>query len=122
MKSLYDSLADTLGVPDPRPETMRPATDFDTLLDVSDPKVFCQKVLETREFRQYIMNGIALGDLPPAIMCRIIDHVWGKPPERVEHTGKDGAPIITEIRRAIVRHDAFDEEDNEQQQPKQVTH
>lgn len=104
------SLADLLDVPDPRTDAQS-ATDVktsptvDSLLDITDPTEFCQKILETREFRQYILNGIVLGDLPAAIVTRVIDHAWGKPPERVEHTGKDGAPIatITEVRRVIVR-------------------
>ena len=104
------SLADFLDVPDPRPEDKRPNTEYEALLNTSDPKDFCQKILESREFRQYIMNGITLGDLPPAVMCRVIDHAWGKPAERVEHTGKDGAPIITEVRRVIVRAENQEEE------------
>lgn len=111
------SLAEFLGASDPRPEDARPASDFEALADVADPVVFCQRVLETREFRQYIMSGIVLGDIPPAIMGRVMDHAWGKPPERIEHTGKDGAPIITEVRRVIVRAEAFDDE-----QPVVTTH
>lgn len=113
------SLADFLDVPDPRPEDKRPDTDYETLLDVTDPKVFCQKLLETREFRQYLMNGIVLGDLPPAVMCRVIDHAWGKPVERIEHTGKAGAPIITEVRRVIVR---AENQDDEPIPRREVTH
>lgn len=98
------TLADILGVQDQRPEDVRPATDFEELVDISDPTIFCQRILQTREFRQYIMNGIVLGDLPPAIVGRIMDHALGKPPERIEHTGKDGAPIesVTEVRRIII--------------------
>lgn len=112
------SLADFLGAEDPRPPERRDL-DYSSLLDTSDPKAFCQKVLETREFRQYIMNGITLGDLPPAVMCRVIDHAWGKPPERVEHTGKDGDPIIREVRRVIVR---VESQEDEQPPRREVTH
>ena len=78
-----ESLAQFLGVQDPRPEADRPQTDFEQLADISDPKEFCARVLASREFRQYLMNGIVLGDIPPMILARMMDHGWGKPPERV---------------------------------------
>jgi hypothetical protein len=40
--------------------------------------------------------------LPSAVITRLMDHAWGKPVERVEHTGKGGEPIVTEVRRVIV--------------------
>lgn len=110
------SLAEHLGAIDPRPEDKRPTNDWDALVDVNDPVKFCQGVVSSREFRQYIMNGVVLGDLPSAVATRIMDHAWGKPPERVEHTGKDGKPIetITEVRRVIVRvSEPYDEDDND---------
>lgn len=78
------SLGELLGVPDPRPETERPVSDFDQLAGITDAQEFCQRILQTREWRQYVMNGIVLGDLPSAVMCRIIDHAWGRVTERLE--------------------------------------
>ena len=78
------TLAEHLGVIDPRPEEKRDTRDFDNLVDVTDPKEFCRRILNTREWRQYVMNGIVLGDLPPAVMTRILDHGWGKPVEHLE--------------------------------------
>ncbi len=103
----FQSLADFLGV-EPGNTPSEPRTD--DLLNISDPTTFCQRVLNSREFRQYILNGITLGDIPPAVMCRIIDHAWGKPVDHVEHTGK--VETITEVRRVVVHVDArhFDEE------------
>lgn len=72
---------------------------------------FCEAVVNSYEFRKYILDGIRFAILPPQILGRIIDHAWGKAPDRVEHTGRDGAPIVTEIRRVIVSVDAIDEED-----------
>lgn len=68
-------------------------------------KRFAKAVLDSQEFKQYIVDGIMKRDLPPAVLCRLIDHGWGKPPDRVEHTGTDGKPIemITEVRRVVVR-------------------
>jgi hypothetical protein len=122
------SLADFLNVVDPRaPEDLPPQTEPSILdaLDIDDPTEFCKKIVGSREFRQYIMNGVVLGDLPPAIGCRIIDHAWGKPPERVEHSGPGGKPIVTEIRRVIVQApdpDRFDGPRDETPKLRQVTH
>lgn len=78
------SLAEDLGVIDPRPAEKRPTDDFDQLIDITDAKEFCRRVLSSREFRQYILSGIVLNDLPPAVITRIMDHGWGKPIERLE--------------------------------------
>jgi len=97
------SLAELLNVEDPRPVEDRPTNDFDSLVDLKG-REFCEAFLQTREFRQYLMNGLALGDISPAILGRIMDQVWGKAPDRVELTGKNGGAIetITEVRRVIV--------------------
>ncbi|MGH7948637.1 MAG: hypothetical protein ACREQF_05385 [Candidatus Binataceae bacterium] len=71
-------------------------------IDCADAKAFAEAVLRSREFRAYIVCGLLEGTLPPAILGRVMDHGWGKAPDRVEHTGKDGEPIITEVRRVIV--------------------
>lgn len=78
------SLAEHLGAVDPRPETEQVVEDVAALADVSDPAEFCKLIVKSREFRQYLMNGITLGDLPSAVVCRVMDHAWGKPIERVE--------------------------------------
>lgn len=80
------SLADFLGVTDPRPVEDVPQQEpsISEAMEIEDPTEFCKRVVGSREFRQYIMNGVVLGDLPPAIGCRLIDHAWGKPVERVE--------------------------------------
>lgn len=117
------SLAEYLDVSDPRPEAELPPSDFEALADIADAETFCRRVLETREFRQYIMNGIVLGDIPAAIIGRVMDHAWGKPVERHELTGKNGQPIetITEVRRVIVRTGSTDFLDQPEEK-KPVTH
>jgi hypothetical protein len=97
------SLGEFLGTIDPRPEDMRQAEGFDSYADLP-PTEFCKRILASREFRQYIMNGIVLGDIAPAILLRVMDQGWGRPPSKVELTGKDGQPIetITEVRRVVV--------------------
>ena len=114
------SLAEELGVIDPRPEEKRPTDDFDALIDVTEPKEFCARVVASREFRQYILSGIVLGDLPPAVMTRIIDHAWGKPVDRVEHTGR--VETVTEVRRVIIRVDETGTAHEEEQELKPTLH
>ena len=100
MKSLYDSLhVDDISAP-----AEQHAPDIDVYESLS-AKEFCTLVLESVEFRAYIVRGLVCRDLPSAVLCRLIDHGWGKPPERIEHTGPNGQPIetITEVRRVIVR-------------------
>ena len=82
---------------------------------------FCKGVLESREYRQSILQRIVLGTLPSAVELRMMDYGWGKPPERIEHTGKDGKPIetITEVRRVVIRVNA---EQQQEDTPSYVTH
>lgn len=102
------SLAEHLGFPGPRPEERAPVQpSIDELIDVSDPVAFCRGIVASREFRQYIMDGVILRELPPTIARFIMEHAMGKPPERVEHTGKDGGPLVAEVRRVII-HTACD--------------
>lgn len=111
------SLADYFGTNDP-PDSA-PASP--RLEDITDCKAFALAVLGSREFRSYIVNGLVLGELPPGIVTRLMDLAWGRPAERVEHTGKDGAPIVAEIRRVFV-HVAHSEEEDAVDDKKPVTH
>jgi len=111
------SLADFLGT---APSDGHPEPDFyDKKLTA---KEFCEAVLNSLEFRRYIVNGLTLGVIPPAILLRIADYGWGKPIERVEHTGVDGGPVVTEIRRVIVKAQLDVEEESVHVAQKQVTH
>ncbi len=98
MKSLYESLH----VPDPRATEVAPSA-LDEALNLTG-KEFCTAVLESIEFRRYIADGIRSQIIPSAILTRIMDHGWGKPPDRVELTGKDGEPVktVTRIVRVII--------------------
>lgn len=124
-----ESLADFLGVRGAL--AGRPEDDEDrapSLLDITDPQAFAQAVLGSLEFRMYIVNGLCLGNLPgfTTLLGRLMDHAWGKPVERVEHTGKDGQPIesVTEVRRVIIRktiHE-FDHEREREAPTRETTH
>ena len=115
-----ESLAAFLGVSGaPAP------ADEPRLEDITDSKAFALAVLSSREFRSYIVNSLVLGELPSAVICRLMDYGWGKPPERVEHTGKDGRPIetITEVRRVIIRGQQPEQDDDDEHLDKvEVTH
>jgi len=63
---------------------------------------FCRGVLESREYRQSVKDRVALGTLPPAVECKMYDYAYGKPVDRIEHTGKDGGAIVTRVERVIV--------------------
>lgn len=122
------TLADTLGIEaDPRIAQINAEKEkFDTTMSQLDPQLsipeFCQQIVATPEFRRYLLHGLVMGDLPAAITCRILDHAWGKPVERVEHSGPDGDPIVTEVRRVIVRPKQYEEDSEDDALRSQVTH
>lgn len=61
--------------------------------------------------RQSILDRIKLGDLAPAVECRILDHAWGAPPKKLELSGKDGGPLeVVKVERVIVDMGNHDEE------------
>lgn len=80
-------------------------TSVERLTDITDCREFAKAVLESQEFREYIVYGLRRRDIPATLILRLMDYAegWGKPPERVEHTGKDGEPIVTEVRRVVIR-------------------
>ncbi len=99
---MADSLAEYLG-DEKKQEKSSLLTLSKSFDEVRTAKEFCQLVLESREFREYIVNSLTLGSLPPAVITRMMDYAWGKPVELHEHTGKDGAPIaVTKVVRVII--------------------
>jgi hypothetical protein len=114
------SLAEYLGMNDPPPEPTG-----DRMEDITDPKAFGEAILFSREFRQYIMDGLRFGSTPgfAGILKFFLEHTLGKPPDKLELTGKDGQPIetVTEVRRVIVRV-ASQPHDLDQDETPLVTH
>jgi hypothetical protein len=85
------SLADYLGTAPPAAgatESQAPAQP--SLLDAKayTAKEFSDAVLTSVEFRHYIINALTLGDLPAAIITRMMDYSWGKPAEKIEFEDK----------------------------------
>lgn len=78
-----------------------------TLAEIEDGRAFGLAVLNSVEFKRYILMGLSLGTLPgfAGILRFWLEHAVGKTPDRVELTGKNGGPIetVTEVRRVIVR-------------------
>ena len=106
MKTLYEDLVER-GLIEPVPASLGVQVSTQVSLEncaALTGKAFSDAVVQSEEFRLYVIEGLTERDLPPAVLCRILDHAWGKPPERVEHTGKDGQPIesVTEVRRVVV--------------------
>lgn len=97
-----ESLAEYLGVNCQEPADL-PADSVHSIPETLDAKEFARRFLNSAEFKRYLVNSLSLGELPPAIITRMMDYAWGKPVDRVEHTGRDGQPILTEVRRVIVR-------------------
>jgi len=97
-----ESLADYLKLNNLLPEEPAAPSEREPLFELSI-KDFCRGVLSSREYRQSVFDRVALGTLPPAVEIRMYDYAYGKPVDRIEHTGEGGAPIITEVRRVVVR-------------------
>lgn len=92
MDTPFTSLAETLGtLPDKPGAPAAPRIE-----DIAgDAQTFCKTVLNSLEFRQYIINGLTLGELPSAIITRLMDHAWGKPVERLEV--QDTTPAVEDL-------------------------
>lgn len=113
----FRSLADFLGEPEadpseslPEPRPASPEEQEAFYLESLSGREFADAILSSRIFRRYIIDGMRLGTIPATVMTRFFDYAtnWGKPPDRIEHTGRDGRPIetVTEVRRVIVRQNA----------------
>lgn len=101
-------------VTEPRQETPDPPFSLEDTVDppfeVKSAKEFAKAVLESLEFRNYIVESLRKRTLSASIILRLMDYAedWGRPPDRVEHTGKDGEALITEVRRVIVHPESSD--------------
>lgn len=86
---------------------------------------FAEILVNSIEFRRYLVFGLTLGNIPgfTSILGRVLDHLWGKAPDKLELTGQDGKPleVVTEVRRVIVRHDTRNVFNEEPKRPEKVT-
>lgn len=100
------SLAEALGVSSLEAEAAAtPLKPVEPTPSVS-AKEFCQSIIDSPEFRRYLRDGITLNDLPTPIICKIMDHAWGKPVERLEVEDKTVrermSPEALEQRAAVI--------------------
>ena len=114
----FISLAEALGTVPPRNDEPRNAQPC--LEDITDSKQFALAVLNSPEFRRYIVNGITIGDLPTPIVVRLMDYAWGKPVDRVEHSGR--VESVTEVRRVVIHVDERDVTEEEPNEDKLTLH
>jgi len=87
--STAKSLADVLGVPDPRePEHVTQVTAKSFRLTA---RAFCKEVLDSRQYRESLMRRIITDSLPPAVEQLLYYYANGKPVDRIEvrETGED---------------------------------
>lgn len=80
---------------------------------VGSMQEFAERVLNSADYRASLFRRIQADELPAQIEALFYYYAAGKPTERVEHSGKNGAPIeVTEVRRVLVPVSrAFDEDE-----------
>ena len=113
MKSLYDAL----GLPESSPVTPKPSMQdvlLDEIADMSGEE-FCKGIINSREYKLSVIERVIAKTLPPAVECRLLDHAFGKPPTKLEHTG-----TIENIERVV--HEIVDPTESEDDETKYKTH
>lgn len=58
-------------------------------------KVISRTLLNSSEYRQSLVDRISLGELPPAVECKLWEYAYGKPIDRVEV--KDTTPSLGQL-------------------------
>lgn len=77
------SLADFLGARPTGPEPEGEAAPRKSLSSMS-ARAICRAILSSDEYRKSLLDRITLGELAPAVECRLWDYGYGKPVDRVE--------------------------------------
>lgn len=72
-----------------------------------------KSTVQVRELAQGLVNDDAYlvklrlqlraGKCAPAVEAMLWHYAYGKPKDTIEHTGPDGAPLVTRIERVILR-------------------
>lgn len=77
------SLADLLGV-----SADDAAPSLTDAVDVTDVESFGKLLVNSREFRTYLIDGLKFGNLPgfTQVLCRVLDKVWGAPSSQQAQT------------------------------------
>lgn len=101
-----------------QPKTLAELLDPDTrLLDPPDPyevmtgKQFAEAVLQSMEFKNYVIYSLQMGTLPAAVLTRLMDYAWGKPTEVTPLLSPNDSHAL-EVRRVIVKLDRDEDDDS----------
>lgn len=87
------SLADVLGVLDPQ-QPVSLQQDAKPFVKMT-AKAFSQEILNSRQYRESLLRRIIFDELPPAVECKLMDHAWGRPVEKVQV--EDTTPRFEEL-------------------------
>lgn len=90
------SLAESLGLDADLKPLIEPALS-QTTCERLNGRAFALAVLESPDFRRYIVGGLIAGDLPPAIAIRLMDYGWGKPIDRIEIKDRTDEDLTVEV-------------------------
>lgn len=80
MQSLYDSLH----LPNPN----APEAPVQPWPDKMTAQEFAERVVNSSEFRMYILLGVGSGNIPQGVVKQLMDYAWGQPTKRVEFEDK----------------------------------
>src|SRR5688572_28728761 len=90
------SLADVLELEDPAEHPRHNGTRIDEQkLSRMTPKQFARGILQSPEFRTYIKNGIVAGDIPSAIVLRLMDVAGWPVKNQAEPPAPDNSVKLT---------------------------
>lgn len=48
----------------------------------------CRQLVDDPEYRRYFAHRLSVGSLPPALEAMVWHYAYGKPVERLEHSGE----------------------------------
>jgi hypothetical protein len=84
MKTLGDTLHETDPQSFPKQDIPAPPADSIGLASKKTGKSFSRAVLESKQYRDSIVARVVAGTLPAAVECKMWDHAFGVPKQRVE--------------------------------------
>ncbi len=78
------SLAEHLGVEDPKPDPAFAEEPTDEELLSMSVRDFARGILRSRDYRRSILYRVRMGELPPAVETLLYHYAEGKPVDRLE--------------------------------------
>jgi len=57
-------------------------------------------IVDNPDVRALWLDQAKRGDLPSVILQTLLYYAWGKPKERIEHSGDPDKPLVVRLRRA----------------------